>query len=281
MFVATLIAPILSSASIKQAIQIAPPLQQNWLSPNEACDLFYDTVPNLAAWALENKIDCIIQPAENRRKKALLADMESTIIEQEMLDELAAFAGVQEKVKDITRRSMNGELDFRAALAERLQLLKGVPSNAIDQLIAKITLIPGARELIATMRKNGATTVLVSGGFTCFTGHVAKLLGFHENHGNTLHIANTVLSGQMVEPVLDKSSKLATLNATAQKLGIAPADICAVGDGANDIPMLMAAGLGVAYHGKPAVQQRAKHNIRFSDLRALLFAQGYSKNEII
>jgi phosphoserine phosphatase len=232
-------------------------------------------------WAFEKKIDVVVQPQSSaRRKKALIADMESTIIQQEMLDEMASFAGIREHVEDITRRAMNGELDFRAALAERLKLLKGLDAQIIQHLCDKITYVPGAKDLLRTLRGHGVYCALVSGGFRAFTSHVAKELRFDEEQGNVLGVKDGKLSGEIVEPVLDKNSKLAALKEVAQKKGITAEDICAVGDGANDLPMLLAAGLGVAYHAKPAVQEQAKFTIRFADLRALLYAQGYRAEDI-
>lgn len=255
--------------------------QQKWLSAGRACDILLEgevaqTLAVLEPWALENKLDVIVQNAEGRAKKALLADMESTIIHQEMLDELAAHAGIEAQVKEITARAMNGELDFKAALAERLRLLKGVPETVVNDLKRKITIMEGAAALVTAMRQRGVACVLVSGGFTCFIEPVAKALGFTDYFGNVLEIKDGAISGAIVEPLLTRESKRAILAQTAQNLGVAEAEILAVGDGANDIPMLQAAGLGVAYHGKPNVQKAAPHNIRFADLRALIWAQGYS-----
>lgn len=253
--------------------------QVKWLSAGRACDMVLegDSAPiqaQLEPWAIANQLDVLVQPAATRAKKALLADMESTIIHQEMLDELAAHAGIEEQVKEITRRAMNGELDFKAALAERLRLLKGVSETVVNELKNKITIMEGARALVSVMRQRGVPCVLVSGGFTCFIEPVATALGFTDYFGNVLEITNGAISGAVVEPVLTRDSKRAILAQTAQNLGILESDILAAGDGANDVPMLQAAGLGVAYHGKPNVQKAAPHNIRFADLRALLWAQG-------
>jgi phosphoserine phosphatase len=256
-----------------------------WLSENEACDIFVDgdsaaLREKLEGWAIGEKLDVIVQPLPGRRKKTLLADMESTVIHQEMLDELAAYVGKEAEVKEITRRSMNGELDFRAALKERLGLLKGLPSSVVDELKKRITYMDGAAELVATMRAKNNECILVSGGFTCFIEPVATALGFHSFHGNVLEVKDGKLTGEIAEPVLDKNSKRAILTATIDRLQLAATDIIAVGDGANDIPMLEAAGLGIAFHGKPNVQKAATHNIRFASLRALLWAQGYTRDAI-
>lgn len=259
--------------------------RQQWLAPHEACDIFPDalsaeTTAHIHTWAAEQKIDVIIQDTEGRRKKALCADMESTIIHEEMLEELAARVGLREKVEIITRRAMNGELDFKAALKERLALLKGLSAEVIDELIKTMTIMDGARELVATMRGHGARCVIVSGGFKAFTGAVAQQLGFDEEHGNILDIKDGALTGEMVEPVLDKTSKLSILQKTAASLGCTTKDMCAVGDGANDIPMLLEAGLGIAYHAKPAVQMEARYNLRYANLRGLLWAQGYKSHDL-
>lgn len=256
-----------------------------WLAPNEALDVFFDDkntdiAQTLNEWVVDHGLDIVVQPVAGRRKKALLADMESTLIRQEMLEELADYVGLRAKVEEITTRAMNGELDFKAALKERLALLKDLPADILDDLCKKITIMPGARELVATMRGHGARCVIVSGGFKMFTQYVADDLGFHENYGNTLDVKDGKITGIMLEPVLDKTSKRQTLANIASQLGINEGDICAVGDGANDLPMLLAAGLGIAYHAKPAVQQQARFNVRYADLRALLWAQGYHSGEL-
>lgn len=288
-YVATVIGSLhtpLTDALIREAAALIGNATPDTLAHAEAVDFQFDASSvtairdSLDLWAVSKNIDVILQPAEGRRKKALLADMESTLIHQEMLDELAGYVGLTDKIKEITQRAMNGELDFRAALAARLELLRGIKVSVIDELLARMTYMEGARDLVATMRAHGAECVLVSGGFTCFTSVVADHLGFHQNFGNVLGVENGALTGQIVEPVLDKNSKLEALQATAQRLGIAPDAICAVGDGANDVPMLKAAGLGIAFHGKPAVQGMVSHNVRFAGLRALLWAQGYHAVDI-
>ncbi len=260
-------------------------IRHAWLAPLEAADVFFDGPleqfkPQLEAIALDSGFDVVVQKVSGRRKKVLLADMESTLIREEMLEELADFVGLRAKVEEITTRAMNGELDFKAALKERLLLLKGLDAKILDELCAKATIMGGAKELVATMRANGAKCIIVSGGFKIFTQYIADKLGFDENYGNALDIKDGKITGEMLEPVLDKTSKRATLAETANKLAIPESDVCAVGDGANDVPMLLAAGLGIAYHAKPSVQKQANFNIRFANLRALLWAQGYSAKEI-
>jgi len=258
----------------------------DWLSPGVACDVPFEGVPEGAAEtavraALDGMpVDLAAQPAAGRRKRLLIADMESTVIRQEMLDEIAAVAGIGPRIAEITRRAMNGELDFRAALAERLALLKGIPVRVIDDLQSTITVMPGAAALVDTMRAAGARCLLVSGGFRVFTGPVAARLGFHAEQGNVLEIADGRLTGRAVEPILDKDAKLTALNVACAALGIGPADAVTVGDGANDLPMLMAAGLGVAFRAKPAVAATARVRVDHGDLTALLYLQGFRAGEI-
>ncbi|MBS7813060.1 phosphoserine phosphatase SerB [Roseococcus pinisoli] len=259
----------------------------DWLAEKEAVDLpFGALAPEQAIAAARGAlgdapIDLIAQPAEGRRKKLLLADMDSTIVTSETLDEIAAFAGLKEKIAEITARSMNGELDFRQALTERVGMLKGLDASALDETWKTTELTPGATTLIATMRANGAHTALVSGGFTFFTGKVAERCGFHEHHANTLLIADGKLLGTVGEPILDRDAKLATLKRLAADLGLSLAETAAVGDGANDLAMIQAASLGVAYHAKPVVAAAARHRILHTDLRALLYAQGYRAADFV
>jgi phosphoserine phosphatase len=220
-------------------------------------------------------IDAIATPAVGRRKKLLIADMDSTIVTSETLDELAAYAGLKEQVAAITRRSMNGELDFAAALRERVAMLKGLKLAALEATWQATRLTPGAVELVATMRRHGAVTALVSGGFTWFTQRVAAQLGFDLHRANTLIDDGAALTGQVGEPILDRHAKLAELRRLSALHGIDPAATLAVGDGANDLDMLAAAGLGVAFHAKPIVARAARASVEHADLRALLFAQGY------
>lgn len=224
--------------------------------------------------------DIAIQPTQGRRKALLLADMDSTMIGQECIDELAAEAGVGPRVAAITARAMNGELNFHEALIERVGLLAGLPETVIAKVLAeRITLAPGGVELIATMRAQGAYTVLVSGGFTAFTGPLAARLGFHENRANTLLAEEGVLTGHVTLPVLGREAKLEALHEVSARLGLTPAQAMAVGDGANDLAMIEAAGAGVALHAKPVVAAQAPIRIDHGDLTALLYLQGYGADE--
>ncbi|HYZ64234.1 MAG TPA: phosphoserine phosphatase SerB [Acetobacteraceae bacterium] len=248
------------------------------LSPGEAADLPCADPPDPCALrhALDAApVDAVVTQAENRRKRLLIADMDSTIITSETLDELAIHAGVGEHVAAITRRAMAGEIDFPGALRERVALLHGLGLEALEKTWGATRLMPGARELIATMRAHGAVTALVSGGFTWFTSRVAASLGFDVHRSNVLLDDGTVLLGRVQEPILGRDAKLATLRELASERGLAMADCLAVGDGANDLDMIRAAGLGVAFHAKPIVAEAAQARIDHCDLRALLFMQGY------
>ncbi len=247
-------------------------------------ELEYALTPEAFA-ALKQKtdalqIDCVMQPLANRAKKLLISDMDSTMIEQECIDELADCVGLKPKVSAITERAMNGELDFPSALRERVGLLSGLPVSSLEEVFAeRITFMPGARTLLKTMKSRGAHCVLVSGGFTFFTSRVASALGFDDDAANVLHISRDKLTGTVAEPILGKEAKLATLQKICRTRSIAVAETLAVGDGANDLPMLMAAGLGVAYHAKPVVGAQAHAAIRFNDLSALLYLQGIANHE--
>jgi phosphoserine phosphatase len=248
------------------------------LSRNEAVDIRLAGMPDLTAVraALDGAaVDAIAQPAQGRRKHLLIADMDSTIVSAETLDELADFAGLKDRIAAITARAMNGELDFKAAVRERVAMLKGLPVAALEQTWERLRLTQGARELVATMRANGAFTALVSGGFTFFTGRVAALLGFDLHRSNVLVDDGAMLTGAVAEPILDRHAKVATLRELAARDGLALQDTLAVGDGANDLDMLREAGLGVAFHAKPIVAATAGARVDHADLRALLFAQGY------
>ena len=258
----------------------------NWLAIDEAANFAITKVPDNQwdVWAAlqAEGVDLVIQPYSNLRKKMLLADMDSTMIQQECIDELADEAGVGARVADITARAMNGELDFEEALIERVGLLKDLPESMIAQVIAqRISYMPGGRELVSTMKAHGAYAALVSGGFTAFTANVSAELGFDENRANTLHIADGKLTGEVGRPILGKAAKVQALEEITTRLGIAEADVLAVGDGANDLGMLTRAGTGVALHAKPAVQAQCNVRINHGDLTALLYLQGYARNEFV
>lgn len=225
-------------------------------------------------------IDMAVQPAEGRRKRLLLADMDSTMIRQECIDELAALAGVGEHVAAITARAMNGELDFEAALNERVGLLRDLPEDVITRVWQeRITFMPGGHLLVATMRAHGAYAALVSGGFTSFTEKVAQALGFDEHRANTLLAEGGRLTGQVARPILGKQAKLDSLLDLSTRLGIDPAQAIAVGDGANDLAMLHRAGMGVALHAKPSVAAECDLRVNHGDLTALLYLQGYARSD--
>jgi len=231
---------------------------------------------------LSTPIDVVVQPAAGRRKKLFLADMDSTMIGQECIDELADYAGLKAYVAAITERAMRGEIAFEPALRERVALLKGVPLSVIDDVFEKrITLTPGARTLVATMRANGAFTCLVSGGFTLFTNRVAAMIGFDETRANTLELEGETLAGRVVEPIFGRESKLAALHELRAERGLKPEETLVTGDGANDLAMIAEAGLGVAYHAKPKVAEAASARIDNGDLTALLYAQGYRRDEFV
>jgi len=230
----------------------------------------------------EARIDILVQPATGRRKSLFLADMDSTMIGQECIDELAAFVGLKEMVSEITERAMRGEIAFEPALRERVSLLKGVSLGVVDEIIAeRITLTPGGAALVRTMRANGGYTALVSGGFTVFTGPLAGMIGFDEHRSNTLLAQNGILTGEVAEPVLGRQAKLDALLELRGRLGLSPEQTLAVGDGANDLAMLGEAGLGVAFRAKPAVAAAAHARLDHADLTALLYAQGYRGDEIL
>jgi phosphoserine phosphatase len=225
-------------------------------------------------------IDVVVQPQIARRKKLLLADMDSTMIGQECIDELADFVGLKAHVAAITERAMRGEIEFEPALRERVALLKGLPAGVVDEVLAKrITLTPGSRELVATMRAHGAYTCLISGGFTLFTGAIAAMIGFDENRGNELLVEDGKLTGRVAEPILGRAAKLATLVELRESFDLDDIDTLVVGDGANDLGMIQSAGLGIAYRAKPAVAASAHARIDHGDLTALLYAQGYRREE--
>jgi phosphoserine phosphatase len=257
-----------------------------WLSRGEAAEFRLPEMPD-NHWDVwedlqRHAVDLVIQPSGNRKKKMLLADMDSTMIQQECIDELAAEAGVGEHVAAITARAMNGELDFEAALTERVGLLKGLPESVIGKVLAeRITLMPGGATLLATMRTAGGHAALVSGGFTAFTQAIASRLGFDENHANILFSEDSVLTGEVARPILGKQAKVEALERITARLGISESDVIAVGDGANDLGMLGRAGTGVALHAKPSVQAQCEVRVNHGDLTALLFLQGYARSEFV
>jgi phosphoserine phosphatase len=273
------------AAAIGRALEIKN--EPDWLAPGAACDLPLGGIaPELAENVAREiigdaPIDVFALPLEHRRKRLLVADLESTIIENEMLDELADFVGMRALVTEITRRAMNGELDFAAALAERVALLKGLPVAVLDEAAKRIRMMPGARPLVATSRAAGVRTALVSGGFTVFAERVAASLGFDRVIANHLDIADGRIAGTVLTPLVDRDAKRDTLLALAAEDGIPVTGTLAVGDGANDLPMLLASGLGVAFHAKPAVAAAARWRVEHADLTALLYAQGYRQTEII
>jgi phosphoserine phosphatase len=288
MYVATLLThpdrPVLERVTVESLRNAWGGGDAVWLDPGVAAEFPLEALPanQWEVWeALQSlRVDLILQPALGRRKRLLLADMDSTMIEQECIDELADEAGVGAYVADITRRAMNGELDFEAALIERVGLLKGLSATVIDEVIRdRITLMSGGRTLLATMKANGAHCALVSGGFTAFTGRIAEVLGFDENRANTLLIEDGHLTGEVARPILGKQAKVEALQQISARLGIDPAQALAVGDGANDLGMLGLAGTGVALHAKPTVAAQCEVRVNHGDLTALLYLQGYAREE--
>ncbi len=254
--------------------------QVDWLAPT-ACDIAGADERAVRAVIGERPIDVVVQPAAGRKKRLLVADFESTIIENEMLEELADFLGMRAHVAEITRRAMNGEIDFLAALNERVALLRGLPESVLDEAASRIRLMPGAAALIATLRRAGVHTALVSGGFTVFAEPVARSLGFDRVVANRLDVADGKLTGTLMPPIVAGATKRETLLSLAAELGLGIEETMAVGDGANDLPMLREAGLGVAFHAKPAVAAASRWRIDHADLTALLYAQGYREAELI
>lgn len=268
----------LSPQDAARALAYAEGRDLTWLEAGQVVEFLAPNAPDRQAMAaiLQHKeVDIFLTKPRGRRKAVLVADMDSTIVTAETLDELAEHAGLKDKISAITVRAMNGELDFHAAVRERVRLLKGLNLSALEETWKTIRYNPGAQTLVATMNAFGATTALVTGGFTVFSARVAKKLGFAIHRANTLLDDGTALTGEVGEPILDKNAKLATLEELAAARGVKLTATLSVGDGANDLPMLKAAGLGVAYRAKPIVTAEVTNRIVHTDLTALLFAQGY------
>ena len=296
--VATLIANpasrALENVTVERARAALPGAgETRWLDPGIAADIPFTLSNNsverqraqageLRRLLVARPIDVVVQRETSRRKRLFLADMDSTMIGQECIDELADHVGLKAHVASITERAMRGEIEFELALRERVALLKGLAVSVVDEVIAsRVELAPGARTLVATMRANGAHTCLVSGGFTLFTNPIAAMIGFNEDRANMLVVANGKFDGCVTEPILGSGAKLATLRELRGRFGLKPEETMAAGDGANDLPMIQDAGLGVAYHGKPIVAHAAHARIDHGDLTALLYAQGYRREEFV
>lgn len=290
MFVATLLTaptrPTLDSALVEALRNAWGGGDAVWLAADEAAEFTLAKIPE-NRWQVwedlqQQGVDLVVQPSDGRRKHMLLADMDSTMIQQECIDELADEAGVGDRVKDITARAMNGELDFEGALTERVGLLEGLDEAVIDHVLnTRIHLMPGGPALLATMKAHGAYAALVSGGFTAFTAKVAAELEFDENRANTLLVANGKLTGKVQMPILGREAKVEALNQISERLGLDHASVMAVGDGANDLGMLQLAGAGVALHAKPSVAAQCDIRINHGDLTALLYIQGYAKSDFV
>lgn len=287
----TIIAPSGTILPVEETVTLAQKhariTDAGWLQKPAAYRLTLDTAtPDALLAAIRHEaldhwqIDAILTPASVQEARLFISDMDSTIIEQECIDELADCVGLKEKVSAITARAMNGELDFEAALTERVSLLKGLPLHEMQRVLdSRITLMAGARTLVQTLRARGLHCVLVSGGFTFFTSAIRERAGFHADEANILLTAGDLLTGAVQHPILGKEAKKASLERHAAALGITPAQSIAIGDGANDLPMLQTAGLGIAYHAKPSVEAQARHIVRYNDLTALLYILGIPASE--
>jgi phosphoserine phosphatase len=292
--VATLICnpanPALDSTIVDGALAVLPsPGHAQWLFDEVAVDIPFEGSDDIKAIEASLRrargdlpIDIVVQPAAFRRKKLFLADMDSTMIGQECIDELADFAGLKAHVAGITERAMRGEIEFEPALRERVALLRDLPVSVVEEVLAqRITPTPGGRELVATLRAHGGWTCLISGGFTLFTNAVAAMIGFQENRANELLVADGKFIGEVREPILGRAAKLATLIELRESFDLDTIDTLVTGDGANDLGMIEAAGLGVAYHAKPKVAEAAAARIDHGDLTALLYVQGYRREEFV
>jgi phosphoserine phosphatase len=281
--------PSVDAALLSAAADALPhPAGARWLAGGIAAEVPFarpdaalaDITARLRAAVAGRPVDVAVLPEANRRKKLLLADMDSTMIRQECIDELADFVGLKDRISAITALAMRGEIAFEPALRERVALLKGLPEKVVDDIIAsRIDLMPGGKALVGTMRAHGAYAALVSGGFTVFTGPIGRIIGFDEDRSNILDIVDGKLAGTVRDPILGKEAKKASLIELRQRFGLGPEETMAVGDGANDLAMLGEAGLGVALHAKPAVAEAAHVRIDHGDLTALLYLQGYRQDE--
>jgi phosphoserine phosphatase len=292
-YVATLVSPpaepCLDTAAIARARSVLPSAEVAILAPGHAVDLHFTLTGDPEPWkqALRDAmaqvpVDLALQPGAGRRKRLFLADMDSTMIGQECIDELADMAGLKAHVSAITERAMRGEIAFEPALRERVALLKGLPIGIVEELIAnRITLTPGGRELVRTMRHHGGYTALVSGGFTVFTGPISATIGFDMHRSNTLIVENEQFAGLVAEPILGKEAKRQTLLELRTRFDLPAEATMAVGDGANDLAMLGEAGLGIAFHAKPVVAEAAHARVDHGDLSALLYFQGYREDDFI
>lgn len=288
MFIATLIAnpkeQNLTESNANDFVQALGGHFDQWLAPDIACDILLDHMPmhfhEIWVSAQKKSLDLVIQPRKGRRKKILLADMDSTIIQQECIDELADLAGVGQQVAEITKQAMNGQINFEVSLHKRVRLLSGISTDIIQQVLnTRISLMPGAIELLSTMRKKDAYCALISGGFVDFTQVIARQLGFNENRANQLIQKHGIFTGEVKLPILGRNAKVDALNDITKKLGLCNEDVIAVGDGDNDLGMLTLAGRGVALHAKPIVAKQCNTCLNFADLTGILYIQGYAKSE--